>query len=469
MRGEGLVFKSTFIDSVGNSQTEILRKNEHLVVAGNDSDGMAKVWITSKLFASTITVPLDPNVSISSVYNEQSLTSRNRELLVESSYISNTTSQHHIFVPLENAVLVATFAYNGSSNTGTAYPVSQLCVSSLCPSMSRCASLGVYRIGGALYTVCAGSSGICICGLTSDDADGQISYSSSNCRLLNQPLSRNDVINVHGISNIVIYRPHQFLGHLMFALNNYVYQTSPAHSTDSHIYIEPGFCLAITRLQIVASKLLIFCTNNSYVLEYDIDVAEFLSPQFNNHLYFPCSENMDFSVNLTNTEIIYRTNNVPSQQSGLRIGRFKFGECITHRNHHFFLYINTQNNSLHIVNSSMLTPYNLTEGSPIGMCANNEYDRPVFIGERYIIAYDLGCQITSVFDLQDITSAIITQKSRPLLLATVISNISAIITTASAPPPEEFIIAPPIIVVGVIVLFIYSMFNIIVLIMIWKR
>jgi hypothetical protein len=70
---------------------------------------------------------------------------------------------------------------------------------------------------------------------------------------------------------------------------------------------------------------------------------------------------------------------------------------------------------------------------------NNEYARPLIIGERYIIAYDLGCRITSVIDLQNITSPIIKEMDRPLQLAAVISNLSAIIsirpttTTASIP------------------------------------
>ena len=449
------------------------------MVVGNDSDGVTKLWITSKLFASTIIVPLDGlNISsISSAYSEQS--SKSRELTVESFYINNVTSRHHIFVPLESAVLVATFAYNGSEvlmvneaqASGQTSPIQVWSLSTVCRSMSRCASLGVYKIGTALYTLCASSSEVCICELRMlDDSDGQMS--SANCRLIDHPDDGVIHVNVHEISNIVIYQPHRFIGQLMFFLNNYVYQTTPAHRADDHIYIQLRYCLAVAHLQRVASKLLIYCTNNSYVLEYDIDSGDFVPPQFNNHLYFPCSESMDFSVNLINTEISYRTNEVPSQPSGLRIGRFKFGECITHQNRHLFLYVNTH---LHVVNSNTFALYNLTEGTPSAiLCMNNEYTRPVFIGERYIIAYDLGCQTTSVFDLQSIDSPIITQSDRPLLLATVIFNISAIIsidptiaTTDSAPPPEEFIIAPPIIV-AVVILF-YSIFNIIIFIVIWKR
>ncbi len=410
------------------------------MVAGNDSDGVTKLWIRSKLFASTLTVPL-ANSSISSAYSIGEQSSKSRELTMESSYINTTTSQHHIFIPLESALLVATFVYNGSydsmvnsnqTDNPTLLRTSSLSIS--CPSMSRCASLGVYRIH-TLYTVCASSNRVCICGLrTTDDSEGQRLYTSAtDCRLLDQPHSE---IDVNKISNIVVYEPHRLGGILLFALNNRMHQIEPADRAD-HSRIIPAGCLA-TRLQIITSKLFIYCSNSPVVLEYDVNIDSFLPPQFNNHLYFPCSETTDFSVNLTNTEISYRINDIPRSQYGLRIGRFKFGECITHQNHHIFVYVNPQNNSLHILNSSdsTFTLHNLIKGNPLATC---EYARPLIIDERYIIAYDLGCQTTSVFDLQNITSPIIKEMDTPLQLAAVISNLSAIIsirpttTTASIP------------------------------------
>lgn len=450
------------------------------MVVGNDSDGAPKLWIVSKLFASTINVSFDRNSdTISSAYSEHSL--KRRELIVESLYNSTTISRHHIFIPLESAILVATFTYNGSVVNPVPDPhahVNRSRILTLCRSMSRCASLGVHKIGATLYTLCAGSSGICICGLrTSNDSDGQKWYTgATNCRLLDHP--RNG-IDVHQISNIVIYQSHKFNGNLLFALNNCVYETTPAYGVERIIPIPSEIfgCLVITRLRIIASKLIIYCTNNS-VVHYNMDTGdlEFL-PQFNNHmdLYFPCSDATDFSVNMASTEISY---GMSDRSSGLRIGRFKFGACIVNQNHHIFLYINTRSNSLHIVNSSLFTLHNLTEGTSLAMCMNNEYydDRPLVIGERYIIAHDIGCHITSVFDVQDITSPIITRKNKPFLLATVISNLSAIInngpttaTTASLPVAEELVIAPPVVVLLGIILF-CSIINIIALVVIcWKR
>lgn len=402
------------------------------MVAGNDSDGVTKLWITSKLFASTLTVPL-MNISISPAYGERS--SKSRELTVESSYI-NSTSRHHIFIPLESALLIATFGMVNSTQIANQTLQRTLLSYStliLCPSISRCASLGVYRIYDTLYTLCASSSRVCICRLrrTIDDSDGQRSYTSAtDCRLLDHPHGE---IDVQKISNIVTYDSHRFNGILLFALNNRMYHVQPAQRTDISEGI-PSSCLAASRLQIISSKLFIYCTNN-YLVEYDINIGSFLPPQFNNHLYFPCSETTDFSVNLTNTEISYRTNDIPSDQSRVRIGRFKFGECITHQNHYIFVYVSPQNNSLHILNSSMFTVHNLIKAT----CMNNEYARPLIIDERYIIAYDLGCQVTSVFDLQNITSPIINETDRPLQLASMIFNLSAIIsirptaTTTSIP------------------------------------
>ena len=407
--------------------------------------------------------------------------------MVESIRISNTTSRHHIFIPLESAVLVATFTYNGSS-VFTANPiqpaVNQSRISTLCQSMSRCTSLGVYEIGAAMYTLCASSSRICMCRLrASNYSDNQKMYTgATSCRLLNQP--RNG-IDVHQISNTVTYESHKFNGNLLFALDNYVYQITPAYRSDSFIPIssEISNCFVITRLQIIASKLLIFCANNS-IVQYNMDTGEL---EFDLYLYFPCSETTDFSVNVTNTEISYGTNDAPisNRSSGLILGRFKFGECITNQSHHIFLYINNaKSNSLHIiVNSSLFTLHNLTEvqGTSLAMCVNNEYrSRPVIIGGRYIIAYNLGCRTASVFDLQlqDFTSPIITQRlrSNTLLLATVISNLSVVIdtiepTTAntnSVPQPEEFIIAPPVVVLGIIIFTIFVAI-IILIVIILKR
>ena len=425
--------------------TEILR-NEHLVVAGNDSDGISKVWITPKLSASTIVVPLESNYSISSAYSEQS--TRSRELTVESSYISNTTSQHHIFVPLENGVLNVTFMYNGSAahdnqTITLVQPHKLYHFGNPCPPM--CASLGIYRVRTSLYTLCASSSGVCTCQLRQSDTQQQHPTVLFDCYLLSHP---NTNITVHRISDVLIFYLYRLRPQLIFALNKQIYQYDLLYHTDvqSILFLGNLNCQVVLRLQIVESKLLIYCVNNT-LTEYDFNTEEPF--QFNNRLYFPCSDTANFSVNLTNTEnadiIYYRTGDTPHRLSQLGVNRwlFKFGECIMYEDHHLFLYTN-QSNSLHLINSSMFMQLSLS--------TNNLYDRPLIVDERYVVTHDLGRQTTSVFDLQDISSPIITQQDTSFQLATVISNLSAIVefeptprsTTTSPVNEEELIIGPPI-------------------------
>ena len=390
-------------------------------MAGNDSDGFAKLWITPKLFASTIVVPIGPNRSISSAFTEQS--SRNRELLVESSYINNTTSLHHIFVPLENGVLNVTFMYNvtaaqDNETVTVVQPHKLYRFGNPCPPM--CASLGVYKIRDSLYTLCASPSRVCRCKLSqTNQQHSTILLSTRQCRLLSYPNS--DVI-VQQISDVVDYAPTRIGLHLLFALNRHIYRDDLIHGTDvMPIYFSNNLnCQIVLRLQIVKSKLLIYCANNT-MLEYDFN-TEYLS-QFNNHLYFPCSETANFSVNLTNNELsadihYYRMDNISHQFSPLQARQFMLGECIAYKGHHLFLYTDRGNN-LHLINSSMLAPNNFS--------TSNQYARPLIIGERYVVTHNLSHQTTSVFDLQDIRTPIITQQDMPYQLATVISNLSTVI------------------------------------------
>ena len=424
------------------------------MAVGNDSDGVAKLWITSKLFASTITVPLGLNLSISSAYNEQS--SRSRELLVESSYTSTTTSLHHVFVPLENGVLNVTFMYNGSAaqdneTITVVQPHKLYRFGNPCPHM--CASLGVYRIRGSLYyTLCAGSSGICRCQLSQRNQQQHIAIILlSNCRLLSY-LINTDII-VQRISDVLSFTPIRTQSHLLFTLNKYIYQDDLVDGT----YVNPiPFsvslnCQVVLRIQItVNSKLLIYCANNTMV-EYDFN-TDYRS-QFNNHLYFPCSETAKFLVNLTNNENAdvhyFRMDDIP-QRFPRQVRRFKLGECIEYEGHHLFLFTDWDNN-LHLINSSMLTLYNI---SP-----SNQFARPLITGERYVVTYNPDNQTMSAFDLEDISSPIIIQQDiMPFQLATVISNLSMIVEIEPTPssmvtfsPTSPYSILAPSISVTILV------------------
>lgn len=411
----------------GNSLTEFLR-NEHLVVVGNDLNGSSKMWITPKLSAPsvTVTVPIGPDYTVSSAYTEQS--SRSRELIVESSYINNATSLHHVFVPLEDGVLNVTFIYNGSTaqDLGNETPITVVQPHTLYrfgnPCPRTCASLGVYRIRDSLYTLCASSSGVCRCKLSQiNRRDSMILLSRRECRRLVHP---NTGITVEHISDVIAYLPSRVDLHLLFISNNFIYQDNLIYSVDElpiH-FSDSENCQVVLRLQKFESKLLIYCANNTMVV-YNFD-TEALS-QFNNHLYFPCSDTANFSVDLTNNEhadIHYY--NAPQQFSQLNTTsrHFKFGECIEYEDHHLFLYTDRSNN-LHLLNSSM---------SALPVCMNislgNQYVRPPIIHERYIITHSLDHQTTSVYDLKDVRSPIITQQDIMLhQLVTVVSNLSTVV------------------------------------------
>ena len=416
------------------------------MVVGNDLNGTSKLWITPKLSAPsiTVTVPISPDYSISSAYSEQS--SRSRELTVESSYISNTTSLHHVFVPLENGVLTVTFMYNGSAaqdvnetQITVVQPHTLYRFGNPCPHM--CASLGVYKLRDSLYTLCASSSGVCRCKLSQiNQQHSTILLSTRECRLLLHPNTESDnvTITVEQISDTVSYPPTRIGLNLLFALNNHIYQDALIYGTDDRpIHFSNSVnCQVVLCLQRFGSKILIYCANNTMV-EYNFD-NDHLS-HFNNYLYFPCSDTANFSVNLTNNEYAdiryYKMDNAPQQFSQLQVTsrQFKFGECIEYEGHHLFLYTDWSNN-LHLINSSMgtLQVYNFSTSS--------QYARPLIIGERYVITHSLDHQTTSIFDLQDIRSPIITQQDiLSHQLATVISNLSTVIEIEPISTPSSVV------------------------------
>ena len=400
------------------------------------------MWITPKLAPSiTETVPIGPDYSISSAYTEQS--SRSRELTVESSYISNTTSLHHVFVPLDNGVLNVTFVYNGSATQDNETQITVVQPHTLyrfgspCPLM--CASLGIYKIRDSLYTLCASSSGVCRCKLSQiNQQHSTILLSTRECRLLLYPNSDELDIIVEQISDIISYLPTRIGLHLLFASNNHIYRDDLIHGRDvMPIYFSNSVhCQVVLRLQKFESKLLIYCANNTMV-EYNFD-TDHLS-HFNNHLYFPCSDTANFSVNLTNNEHAdihyYRMGNAPQQFSQLQATsrQFKFGECIEYGGHNLFLYTDWSNN-LHLINSSMgtLQVYNFS--------TSNQYARPLIVGERYVVTHSLNHQTTSIFDLQDIHSPIIIQQDiMSHQLATVISNLSIVIEIEPTSTPSSVV------------------------------
>ena len=416
------------------------------MVVGKDLNGTSKVWIVPKLSAPSVTVttvPIGPDHVVSSAYTEQS--SRSRELTVESAYISNETSLHHVFVPLENGILNVTFMYNGSAaqDIGNETQITVVKPHTLyrfgapCPRM--CASLGANKIRDSLYTLCVSSSGICRCKLSQTNLQhSTILLSTQECRLLSYPNADHDII-VEQVSDIVTYLPNRIELHLLFTLNNYIYQDDlihGAHGDERPIYFSNSAnCQIVLRLQkINESKLLIYCANHTMVEHNFITDHSF---QFSNHLYFPCSDAANFTVNLTNSEHAdihyYRMDNIHRQFSRLQAGReFKFGECIEYENHHLFLYTDWSN-TLRLINSSI-------HALPVYIVStNDQYARPLIVGKQYIVTHSLDHQTTSVFDLQDTRSPIITHQDIMLLqLATVVSNLSIAIeiepttTTSSA-------------------------------------
>ena len=408
------------------------------MVIGSDSNGISKMWITPKISAPSqvaVTVPIGPDHAVSSAFSEQS--SRSRELTVESSYSSDATSLHHVFVPLENGVLNVTFMYNGSAAQDIIGTENETRITVIqphilyrfgnpCPHM--CASLGVYKTE-SLYTLCASSSGVCRCKLTQiNQQNSTVFLSSQECHLLLNPST--DII-VEQISDVVRYLPSRIGLHLLFASNNHIYQDDVIDGAN----VEPiqfsnsANCQVLFRLQKISeSKFLIYCANNTMV-EYNFDSAH--ASQFNNHLYFPCSATANFSVsvNLTNNRHAdicynYRVDGRSFSQLQATSRQFKFGECIEYRDHHLFLYTDW-NNNLHLMNSSMRAP-------PVhNISISNQHARPLIISGRYAITHSLNHQTTSVFDLdlQGIHPPIITQQDHIALLqlATVVSNLSTVI------------------------------------------
>ena len=420
----------------GKSLAEVLR-NEHLVTVGNDSDGISKIWIVPRLSTSSpFVISLDSNFTVSSAYSAQS--TKSRELTVISSYIGTSVSLHHLLVPLENSILNVTVKYNGSAGANETITVVRphtLYRFPSSPCSHMCSSLGVHKIRGSLYALCASSTRICRCQLIPSNHQEHFDTTPllSNCRLLLYP---NADITVTRISDILSFSSIRNRPHLLFVLDKNIYQDNIVYDTavlPIPFSTSPN-CQVVLRLQIVESRLLIYCTNYTMV-EYHFDEEHLF--QSENHQYYPCSETANFSVNVTRNEradIHYQrlTDDSELRQQllpPLGVSHFKVGECITYDGHDLFLYTNLdRSNNLHLINSScsIFIPHNFS--------TSNLYERPLTVAERYIMIHSPDDQSTYVLDLENIEMPIITLEDIvPFQLATVISNLSFTINIEPTP------------------------------------
>ena len=150
---------STVISSYIGTPAQVVRKTEYLLVAGNGGDGRGKLWAKSRGMKTATVIPLGDEVQVSPACGPHP--SRCRRLVVNSIYYDDGfTSNHTVFVPLQNGLCILELRYNGLAQ----FPSTLLSINHdqtmtlrygqmNCPQ--DCTSLGVYKVRVQFYSLCA--------------------------------------------------------------------------------------------------------------------------------------------------------------------------------------------------------------------------------------------------------------------------------------------------------------------------
>ena len=314
--------------------------DEHLLAVGNDEDGNGMLVVTSKL-ASSVTVFTLNGLSISAACGPHP--SRCRELMVQSTTLSDLISKHTVLIPLENGLQVFEFYHNGTSNELNISSQHTLMFNGISGN-SNCSSMSAYKIGASYYQPCITSESLYICTLTLNMTVVTRSTIQSCQRML-------DIgsVGFTSLSNIVLsnetFIPRR---HLLFLIQSVLYRLFPVTSVLSPTYDFSRQCSQANQL-ILSPKgdgeLLLYCFDRTSIV-YSADFDEVVNLGGLESVQYPCSPSAEFIIHLNQNQmdLSYKIRSNGSDTVKIFLSPtisndYYSGICFANGNHHLFAYI----------------------------------------------------------------------------------------------------------------------------------
>ena len=279
--------------------------NEHLLTVGNDQLGNVILKITSMLDKS-VTVFVLEGLSLSPACGSH--LSRCRTLTIESTAITNTTSKHTVFIPLENSVALLELTHNGINSALSISSQHTLSFSGISGNRN-CSSLTVKQIGSRHYLPCVSDEGLYLCMLDVNTTDIEQSTVERCQRMLDISL-----IGYESLSDVILSADAMapsFRQQLLFLLQSALYRYHPFTNLLSFVNDFSSLCSSVDQLlrsPKMNSELLLYCRARTSIV-YNTDYDQIVSLGLLENVQYPCSPSAEFIIHLTQNqmELSYKT------------------------------------------------------------------------------------------------------------------------------------------------------------------
>ena len=398
--------------------------DEHLLAVGNDRDGNGMLTVTSKLASSVTTFTLNGH-SISSACGTHP--SRCRELMVQSTRLSDLITKHIVMIPLENGLQLLEFYHNGTSNELSITSQHSLMFSGIIGS-SNCSSLNAYQIGNTYYVPCITRESLYICALT---LNGTVITQSTiqSCR---QMLDIG-AAGFTNLSNIVLsddtYIPQQ---HLLFVLQNGLYILFPITGVLSFVGDFSYLCSQINQVLLSPKgddQLLLYCRGRTSIV-YGTDTDQIVNLGGLENVQYPCSPSAEFIIHLNQNQmdLSYKVRNNGSDTVKISVSptissAFHSGICISNGDHHLFAYTD-QSMGVFLFNA---TSKNFTVLPNTCCCETGDDCELILVyNNQYLVVRNREERRVSVHDIQQGRDIIVLLQDRPVSLLSLIHDIQVV-------------------------------------------
>ena len=389
--------------------------------------------ITSKFRAVSNTVFSLDGQSLSSACGTHP--SRCREVMVESETITNLTSKHTIFIPLENGLHLLQLLHDGNSNQLSLHSQHTLTFSGI-NGVRNCSSLSPQRIGSLHYLPCVSTENLYICSL---NINLTVIEQSSVQRCAPMPFSIR-MNEYTSLSNIILSNDASVSQqHLLFLFQNFLCRLYPVTNSLSVAYDFSSECSSASQLLLpspkLESELLIYCRDRRSIV-YNTNIDQIVSHAQLDNVLYPCSQSAEFIIHLTQTtmDFSYKVSRDGSDVVKIFVSQtassdFYSGICFDFGNHQIFAFLD-RSNGVFMFNtaSENFTLLHRTQG-----CGVEDCELLLKYNNRYLVIRNRELRKVTVYDVID-GRVIITSDNDNFQLVGLIYNIQTVrVPTTESP------------------------------------
>ena len=350
--------------------------------------------------------------------------------MVESSKLSNLTSMHTVFIPLENGLQLLQVEHDGTSNELILNSQHTVSFSAMNGIATRCSALNAHKIGSVYYLPCVNMESLYVCALNVN----LTGISESNIDTCEQMPFYLGNTGYSSLSNIILFNDTSVTRqHLLFLLQNYLYRFYPVNRRLLPVYDFSSLCSSTIRQLLLSPKvnneLLLYCSDRTSIV-FSSDNERIVNPPEIENVQYPCSQSAEFIIHLSQPVMDFSYKVTTSGNDVVKIfesrttsNDFYSGVCFELRDGHIFAYVE-QTLGVYLFNS---TTANFTILPGTQGCSNPDCELLLKYDNRYLILRNREQKRITVYDVIE-SKAVITSSNATFRLVGLITDLQVVIS-----------------------------------------